>query len=112
MAECAVCGEGPGRYSYDCNYCGREHCSDHRLPEHHDCPSKGSGGSSGDAIMDERLSSARERHEVAKAGGVKVTERPSETSGPSRLRRYLTYVAIAVLGAILALGGAWYVGVV
>lgn len=37
MKECSVCGESL-THPYTCNYCGEKHCSDHRLPEKHDCP--------------------------------------------------------------------------
>ena len=37
---CSVCGENvTGQFSYTCSYCDRTHCTDHRLPEKHDCPS-------------------------------------------------------------------------
>ena len=37
---CSVCGENvAGQFSYTCSYCDRTHCTDHRLPEKHDCPS-------------------------------------------------------------------------
>jgi len=35
MAECDVCGEKVMGFS--CSYCGGTFCSDHRLPENHDC---------------------------------------------------------------------------
>lgn len=40
MADCSLsdCSGGDGP-SYTCNYCGRDHCSDHRMPEKHACPS-------------------------------------------------------------------------
>ncbi len=37
MASCDRCGaalEAPR----ECSYCGDAHCSEHRLPEAHDCP--------------------------------------------------------------------------
>ncbi|AUX08406.1 AN1-type Zinc finger protein [Halalkaliarchaeum desulfuricum] len=38
--SCSVCGESvAGQFSYTCSYCDRTHCTDHRLPEKHDCPS-------------------------------------------------------------------------
>lgn len=38
MAECDICGSEVS-FPYKCNSCGNLHCSDHRLPESHDCPS-------------------------------------------------------------------------
>lgn len=37
MAECDVCGERESM-PYHCRHCGGTHCSQHRLPESHDCP--------------------------------------------------------------------------
>ena len=35
MAECSKCGESS--MSFPCRYCGKKFCSEHRLPENHDC---------------------------------------------------------------------------
>jgi len=35
MAECEKCGKES--MSFICSYCGKSFCSDHRLPENHDC---------------------------------------------------------------------------
>lgn len=37
MAGCDICGV-ESNLQYRCNYCDNEFCSDHRLPEKHDCP--------------------------------------------------------------------------
>lgn len=37
MVECGQCGETLDNLAYSCNYCGQANCSDHRLPEKHDC---------------------------------------------------------------------------
>ena len=37
MAQCHVC-HTPLRLPKDCNYCGEYYCSEHRLPENHQCP--------------------------------------------------------------------------
>lgn len=36
VALCNFCGEVADN-PYTCSYCGRKHCSGHRLPENHDC---------------------------------------------------------------------------
>lgn len=36
MEECSKCGV-EREMAYSCNYCGRTHCSKHRLPENHSC---------------------------------------------------------------------------
>lgn len=35
MAECSKCGKSS--MSFTCRYCGEKFCSEHRLPENHDC---------------------------------------------------------------------------
>jgi|AntRauMinimDraft_3_1070383.scaffolds.fasta_scaffold01217_3 Predicted nucleic acid binding protein containing the AN1-type Zn-finger len=37
MSECSICAT-KGNLQYECNYCGDVFCSEHRLPEKHDCP--------------------------------------------------------------------------
>src|SRR6056297_1935477 len=36
MATCDVCGKSVSM-PYNCRHCGGTHCSEHRLPENHDC---------------------------------------------------------------------------
>lgn len=36
MAECSECGKET--MSFTCRYCDQKFCSEHRLPENHDCP--------------------------------------------------------------------------
>lgn len=100
MARCDVCGEGPGKYSYDCERCGGEHCSDHRLPEHHDCPGLADPAES-EAVLDPGRSSARQRHEAVEAGGVAG---PGDGSRGSRFDRHRVRYALAALAALVAVG--------
>jgi membrane associated rhomboid family serine protease len=37
MAKCDVCGRDENM-PYNCRHCGGTYCSEHRLPENHDCP--------------------------------------------------------------------------
>lgn len=37
MTDCKICGVKEN-LQYQCNYCGSVFCSEHRLPENHDCP--------------------------------------------------------------------------
>lgn len=37
MVDCGQCGESLDNLAYSCNYCGQSNCSEHRLPEKHDC---------------------------------------------------------------------------
>jgi membrane associated rhomboid family serine protease len=41
MAECSECGKQT--MSFTCHYCGKKFCSEHRLPEAHDCEGLESG---------------------------------------------------------------------
>lgn len=41
MAECSECGKQT--MSFTCHYCGNKFCSEHRLPENHDCEGLDSG---------------------------------------------------------------------
>ena len=41
MAECSECGKET--MSFTCHYCGEKYCSEHRLPENHDCDGLESG---------------------------------------------------------------------
>jgi len=41
MAECSECGKET--MSFTCHYCGEKYCSEHRLPENHDCDGLDSG---------------------------------------------------------------------
>ncbi|AZH24403.1 AN1-type zinc finger domain-containing protein [Haloplanus aerogenes] len=58
MATCSFC-DAHAEHLIRCNYCERRHCSEHRLPENHDCPdrptilSRGLGGD-GPSIDDRR----------------------------------------------------------
>ncbi|MDR5673205.1 zinc finger AN1 domain-containing stress-associated protein [Halalkaliarchaeum sp. AArc-GB] len=68
---CSVCGESvTGQFSYTCSYCDRTHCTDHRLPEKHDCPSL-YGRKSFETASDGR---------PPKPAGHRPTERPESRS--------------------------------
>jgi predicted nucleic acid binding AN1-type Zn finger protein len=36
---CEICGKEES-LPFVCNYCGKEHCKKHRLPENHNCTVK------------------------------------------------------------------------
>lgn len=99
MAECDVCGTGPGKYSYTCNRCGGEHCRDHRLPEHHDCPGL-TDPEDGETVVDPDRSSARRRHEVVEAGGVRGTSGDADPGRPW-VRYALAALATLLVGVAL-----------
>jgi len=37
MARCDYCGRRINELPFHCKFCGKEHCSNHRLPEEHKC---------------------------------------------------------------------------
>lgn len=101
MAHCERCGEGPGKYSYNCNYCGHEFCSDHRLPEHHDCHGTTST-SDNEAIMNQSRSSAQQRHETVASGGVRRSSAGEDSQLLGRRRRWIYILVLAVLITLIA----------
>ncbi|MFB6292458.1 MAG: rhomboid family intramembrane serine protease [Candidatus Nanohaloarchaea archaeon] len=75
MAECSKCGKET--MSFTCRYCGKKFCSEHRLPENHDCEK-----------MEEEVE--KEREETGKWFRKKDTKeevvRPSTPAKPSLLK--------------------------
>ena len=52
MGECDVVGcEGDDKISYTCNECGLTFCSEHRLPESHNCSALRKTGSETDSVL-------------------------------------------------------------
>ena len=100
MADCDVCGDGPGKYAYTCSHCGGQHCSDHRLPERHDCPGLADPGEDV-AVADPDRSSARQRRETVEAGGVTSTV---DDGGPDADRPWIRCALAAVLALLVAVG--------
>jgi len=78
--------DGNDKLPFDCRRCGQSFCSDHRLPEKHNCP--GGRGSSGEAWFPDSTSSTS-----------------SGTS--SRLR---TVVVIALVAVAIAVGAGFVTG--
>ena len=62
MAKCDVCSRDESM-PYSCRYCGGSFCSDHRLPENHDCPGLEDWGDPG-GVFDSGFDDS-----VATAGG-------------------------------------------
>lgn len=42
MTDCSFCNKNIKNLGYKCNYCGKFHCSEHRLPDVHKCLKKNS----------------------------------------------------------------------
>ncbi|MFB6158446.1 MAG: rhomboid family intramembrane serine protease [Candidatus Nanohalobium sp.] len=73
MAECSKCGKET--MSFTCRYCGEKFCSEHRLPENHDCEGLESGkkeeyssssGNKDEKWFDDRFSNRKEDTRTSK----------------------------------------------
>ncbi|MFW5965217.1 MAG: rhomboid family intramembrane serine protease [Halodesulfurarchaeum sp.] len=116
MARCDYCGqESP--MPYQCRLCGGTYCSDHRLPENHDCPGLEGWNDPGgvfDSGFDASVSGSVGRSRTEKRG---LLDRLGLSTGPGGLagyvRRNMTYVFLAIIWLVfplefvaLALGGS------
>lgn len=75
--ECAVC-DRQQRMPYTCKYCNLHFCTNHRLPERHNCTGLAKTGNQ--KWFEAEKSSARARTEVVKSGGMKTTRPKSVDS--------------------------------
>ncbi|MFB6241490.1 MAG: rhomboid family intramembrane serine protease [Candidatus Nanosalina sp.] len=91
MAECSECGKQT--MSFTCHYCGKKFCSEHRLPESHDCEGLDSGKKeeymAGESAEDEETSTSHKSGETSstqqkwfKDKDVKSEVRRSRSSTP------------------------------
>ncbi|MXR41788.1 rhomboid family intramembrane serine protease [Halobaculum sp. WSA2] len=115
MAKCAECGEYEN-LPYQCGRCGQSFCSEHRLPENHDCPGLGEWDDPGgvfDSGFDENV-------EDGGSGGVGARvkskiDRETGTGGVmGAFRGNMTYVFLALMWvtfaaqwAVILTGGPW-----
>lgn len=72
MSECEVCGEKA--IAFTCNYCGGSYCSDHRLPENHDC----------EGLEEEIEKQKEENKKWFKDKDLKQDDSKSESSRPAK----------------------------
>lgn len=86
MVRCSSCGDEISGFSYECNFCGRTHCSDCRLPEKHNC-----GGSSGSDQMTIERGPASESFTTDSGIGALV---------------FFGIVGLVIIWGAIALGGA------
>ncbi|WP_247002309.1 AN1-type zinc finger protein [Halosolutus gelatinilyticus] len=82
MTECSVCGDETDM-PYTCNYCGRKHCTSHKLPEKHDCPNVAAANTLGPEL--------RREHQ------------PTESNSRSRTKTIAVVACILVLAVVAAL---------
>ena len=105
MATCDVCGEYEN-LPYQCKRCGKTFCSDHRLPENHDCPGLTAWNDpSGvfDSGFDDTVETGSSGSDAGSAGGVtsrvkRRIERETSTGGlVSYVRGNATYAILLAM---------------
>ncbi|MDR5656818.1 rhomboid family intramembrane serine protease [Halodesulfurarchaeum sp. HSR-GB] len=103
MVRCDYCGREEGM-PYQCRMCGGTFCSEHRLPENHDCPGLDQWEDPGgvfDSGFDDSVSGSSTR------AGRSVLERLGLGSGPGGIggyvRRNMTYVFLAIIWLVFPL---------
>jgi hypothetical protein len=94
------CAES-GFLNYTCNYCERKFCSNHRLPENHDCPSlwgkKTSGPwfRQGDVVRRRiHLDKKSEENPFIESQETPPADSPGENSGRKRMLKILVPLAL------------------
>ncbi|QLG28596.1 rhomboid family intramembrane serine protease [Halorarum halophilum] len=100
MARCDACGEYESM-PYQCRRCGRTFCSEHRLPENHDCPGLGDWNDPGgvfdsgfDDSVDER---GRESGGVTSRVSSYVDRQTSTGGSIGFFRGNMTYVFLGLM---------------
>lgn len=132
MAKCNYCGDETD-FPYTCNYCGRYHCSNHRLPEKHSCPEiygattlgpefrkTGSSGDSDDKTLTARVEpgtvGTRKASPTSKSPPVETkrdrskgrSASPNSTVNSSSVSTHLK--RIAILAVFLIVGALLFTG--
>ncbi|AEH60994.1 Rhomboid family protein [Methanosalsum zhilinae DSM 4017] len=103
--ECWICGK-KDIFPYKCRYCGKEFCSDHRLPERHACEGlesmkRGSWNkkkSQPEDLFNDVLKQASVQVGKSAIKGITMTIKKSLTSSPS-----MTIIAICIISFILGI---------
>ena len=101
MATCDECGEYEN-LPYQCKRCGKTFCSEHRLPENHDCPGLAGWDDPG-GVFDSGFDDSVEGGSGSDTGGVtgrvkQRVERETSTGGfVSYFRGNATYVLLAAM---------------
>ena len=109
MATCDVCGRDENM-PYNCRHCGGTYCSEHRLPENHDCPGLENWNDPDgvfDSGFDDSVGSSprRGRRGVGRSSG--VLDRFGIDTGPGGLSGYfrnnLSYLFLALTVAVFGM---------
>ncbi len=108
MARCDYCGRESGM-PYQCRHCGGTFCSEHRLPENHDCPGLDQWDDPGgvfdsgfDASVSGSAGAGRSR-----SRSQRLLSRLGLSTGPGGIggyvRRNMTYVFLAIIWLVFPL---------
>lgn len=113
MVKCDECGEATGM-PYECSYCGRKLCKNHRLPENHECdgdtkdlkhPNTTPDSSSDDGGLRDKIADAKDKATGKRKSSGRQVQRDSMTLTPKSssplavIRRNMTYVFLALMWA-------------
>ncbi|MEF8893686.1 rhomboid family intramembrane serine protease [Halodesulfurarchaeum sp.] len=108
MVRCDYCGQEEGM-PYQCRHCGGTFCSEHRLPENHDCPGLGEWDDPGgvfDSGFDASVSGSSTTERSASRGR-NLLSRLGISTGPGGIggyfRRNMTYVFLAIIWIVFPL---------
>lgn len=103
MPDCDVCGRHVD-LPYNCQHCGGTHCSEHRLPENHDCPGLASWGDP-DGVFDSGFDASV--GDSGTSGDAPVSERLGLSTGPGGplgyFRGNVSYLFLAIMVVVFIL---------
>ncbi|MES3517624.1 MAG: rhomboid family intramembrane serine protease [Natronomonas sp.] len=112
MARCEVCGKHENM-PYNCDHCGNTHCSEHRLPENHDCPALHEWNDPQgvfDSGFDDGLSADSDPARRSTSRSESVLERFGVDTGPGGpLGYFRNNLSFLFLGIIVLVFGLQYI---
>ena len=103
MSKCDACGKSESM-PYQCRHCGGTHCSEHRLPEAHDCPGLDNWDDPS-GVFDSGFDDSVSTTQPQQSGG--LADRLGLNTGPGGMFSYfrgnMTYVFLAVMAIVFVL---------
>ena len=103
MVRCDLCGREEG-LPYQCRHCGGTYCSEHRLPENHDCPGLDEWNDPG-GVFDSGFDSSVSGD--TRGGSTGIRDRLPIDTGPGGVLGYfrgnMTFVFLAVIWIVFLL---------
>ncbi|WP_276271337.1 rhomboid family intramembrane serine protease [Haloarcula litorea] len=100
MSDCDVCGKSENM-PYQCGHCGGTFCSEHRLPEAHDCPGLDNWNDPGgvfDSGFDDSVNTGRSTESSGLADRIGIDTGPGGAFG--YFRGNMTYVFLALMAVV------------